>query len=170
MAFLRNILRERALMERVDALVSIDSDICAPPDLARKLVAADHPWVAALVDNSAIKDKERDQELVRMRGGERQYTRPCFNILNFGQDGTHRIAPDMVSGGEADYTGATCLYSRTLLERAAWTCDKSGEDGGFSRQAQAAGYRARYLPILCDHLMTPERLAAHKENCDLCRA
>jgi cell division protein FtsB len=41
--------------------------------------------------------------------------------------------------------------------------------GGFSRQAQVAGYRARYLPILCDHLMTPERLAAHQGNCDVCR-
>ena len=169
LAFLRNIMREKLLAAEADALVSIDSDICAPVDLVQRLVGAQSPWVAALVDNSAVRDKHNDQELIRMAGGERHYRRPCFNILNIPEGMTERVNPDWSEGGYSDATGAICLYSRPLLERVAWSWYSCGEDIGFSLAANAEGYRARYLPILCDHLMTQERLALHKECCELCR-
>ena len=168
LAFLRNILRERAIMEDVDALISIDSDICVPPDLVQRFAETGKPWVSALVDNSARRDGNGDQELVRMGGGERTYNHPCYNICE-RDPATRRILPDFVNGGEAWATGAVCFYSRELLGRAHWVWDKGGEDFGFSDMAKTAGYRARYLPVVCDHLMTPERLAAHMETCALCQ-
>jgi len=168
LAFLRNILRERAIMEEADALVSIDSDICVPSDLVQRFAEAGKPWVSALVDNSAQRDGNGDQELVRMGGGLRTYNHPCYNICERDPK-TRRILPDFVNGGEAWSTGAVCFYSRELLGRARWAWDKGGEDFGFSDMAKTAGYRARYLPIVCDHLMSAERLEAHKETCALCR-
>lgn len=185
MAFLRNLLRERALMEQVDALISIDSDICVPPDLVQKLAAAGKPWVSALVDNSALLNKgEADPELKRMRGERPDYMgkSSIWNVMKFIfniHDETQTPIPahynavkgelDFERGDDCDLAGAVCLYSRELLEKCRFAWAKQGEDIGFGLAAREAGYRASYLPIVCDHLMTPARLAAHKARCDLCR-
>lgn len=171
LAFLRNVLRERALMEEVDALISIDSDICVPPDLIQQLVSARHMWVSAVVDNSATRDGSADQDLVRMTGGERHFRSPCFNLGDFGgdeRDRLTRVSPDLVNGGEVGSTGAVCLYSREILGQAHWVWDGRGEDIGLAVQLHRQGVRARYIPVLCDHLMTEARLTAHKESCELC--
>ena len=176
MAFLRNLLRERALYEGVDALVSIDSDICPPPDLLQRLVAADKPWVAALVDNSAMMNKERDPELWRMKGETpQQGYMPLFNVMNLEETEdpearfiTRHFAPELTNGGECDATGAVCLYSRELLQASRWESHMAGEDIGFSLNAKRAGFKAHYIPLLCDHLMNEQRLEAHLQNCDTC--
>lgn len=172
LAFMRNVLRERALMERVNALVNIDSDICAPGDLLQRMAAARAPWVSALVDNCAVRNGLRgdaDPELARMKGEAVPVGRHAFNIMDFDAGGrTARVSPDLLNGGEADITGAVCWYSADLLGRVSWRWHINGEDVGFAVEATAAGYRARYLPVICDHLMTQERLALHKEACTLC--
>jgi hypothetical protein len=177
MAFLRNLLRERALLEGVDALVSIDSDICPAAGLLQQLVSAGKPWVSALVDNSALMNREHDPELWRMRGEQcpHDYLK-LFNVMNLqeaepGNFITTRPSdmPDLINGGECDATGAVCLYSRELLEAARWEEHMAGEDIGFSLNARRAGYKAHYIPLLCDHLMNEQRLNTHLQNCDICK-
>jgi hypothetical protein len=175
MAFLRNLLRERALYKDVDALVSIDSDICPPIDLLQRLVAANKPWVSALVDNSAPMNREHDPELFRMKGEAPEHgCLPLFNVMNLeeaepGLFITNHFAPDLINGGECDTTGAVCFYSRKLLEAARWQEHMAGEDIGFALNARRAGFKAHYMPLKCDHLMTEQRLAVHLQNCDICR-
>lgn len=169
LAWMRNMLRGRAIMEQVDGLVSIDSDICAPPDLVQRLAAADRPWVSALVDNSARINRE-DPELARMRGEKENGGRRVYNVSDLDEEGEIiRLAPDLEAGGECDATGAVCLYRRDLLEAVSWRWHGAGEDIGLANAAKAAGFRGHYLPEICDHLMTEARLAAHKETCALCR-
>lgn len=151
MARLRNYLRDRALGGGYDALLSIDSDIVIVPRLLEALLAADRPWVAAVVDNS--------------RGA-----RAAYNVM-FERDvpGHFGRRPlDLVNGGPAAMVGAVCLYRRSLLERAEYLDDPRGEDVGFARSAAEARVGGWYVPLELEHLMTDGQLRAHLEGCPMC--
>lgn len=156
MAFLRNLLRERALLEGADFLFSVDGDIMVPSNLLRAVVAEDRPWVSGLVCNVPPED---------IPGWE------CWawNVLNFTADLRRHfhIAPDLEKGGPCDVTGAVALYRHDLLQAARWAPDPGSEDDGFARLAKAAGFRGWYIPQVCGHLMTPALAEAHQKACGL---
>jgi hypothetical protein len=176
LAFLRNLLRERALHEDVEALVMIDSDICVPPDLVQRFVAkrvsGREPWVSALVDNGATMNGKLDPDLDRMRGKVPDYSRrtQAFNVMDWVcKEGETpfpvHVKPDFENGGHADIMGAVQFIDIGVLHDARWEATQWGEDIGF---AQQWGYRGCYLPVVCDHLMTEARLATHLKQCPLC--
>lgn len=153
MARLRNLLRAEA-RAGFDALLSIDSDILATPDLLAQLLASGKPWVAAVVDNT--------------RG-----RRMAFNVMHerpHHPGHYERRALDFVAGGPADMVGAVCLYRRELLDAAEYQDDPRGEDVGFARSAAEARVGGWYIPLELEHLMTDGQLRAHLERCPLCVA
>lgn len=152
LARLRNLLRRVVLERGSDGLISIDSDIVAPPDLLLRLLEPGRPWVAALVDNS--------------RGAGRAY-----NVMRMAAGPPERLWREPLNrqdGGPAELIGAACFYRRDLLERAAFLEDGHPEDVGFARQALAAGIAGWYLPLELEHLMTETQTAAHLATCTLC--
>jgi hypothetical protein len=178
LAFLRNLLRERALHEDVEALVMIDSDICVPPDLVQRFVAKRvvdrEPWVSALVDNGATMNGKLDPDLDRMRGKVPDYSRrtQAFNIMDWvRKEGEEpfpvHVKPNLRDGGRADIMGAVQFIDADYLQTGRWEGTRWGEDIGF---AQNLGRRKGcYLPVMCDHLMTEARLELHRKECPLCQ-
>jgi len=154
MARIRNVFRQRAIAIGADALLSIDSDIVATPELLERLIEPGKPWVAALVDNT--------------RG-----RRVAFNVM---WEKTHypghyeRRPVNFAAGGPADMVGAVCLYRRELLEVAEYQDDGRGEDVGFARSAAEARIGGWYIPLELQHLMVEGQVRAHLERCPLCVA
>ena len=160
LATLRNMLADEALRLGADFLLSVDSDILPPPETLMRLLGAAQPWCAALVRNSAT--DPRCWNVFRLRrvdtdGGLVSHFLPCGN----GARG--ESWPNSAGAGwdprdpkqERDLAaGACCLYSADLLRKTRWATDHRGrqEDVGFALSAFAAGYRAWYLPIVCQHL------------------
>jgi len=161
MAYVRNLLRERALHERADFLLSVDGDVLVPPGLLVDLVAQDRPICAALVCNEPDGPTAKSPQ-----------ERYAWNVLDFLADRTraHHLGQqtDFRLGGPCDVTGACCLYSYDALKKAKWAPDPAGEDIGFCRIARGAGFRAWYRPTVCPHMMTPGMLEAHRASCSTC--
>lgn len=153
MAALRNRLCEVALTSGADGLISIDSDIVVVPDLVARLLEPARPWVAALVDNS--RGRRAAYNVMAM------HPEPPYRIWRFPLDHRH--------GGPADVIGAACYYARVVLAQARFAHDYRGEDVGFARQAQAAGFRGWYIQLELEHLMTDAQTQAHLRACAICR-
>lgn len=156
LGYLRNLLRERALHEEVDVLISVDTDICATPEALTAMVeaSATHPWVSALVRND-LTDRERYWNIGQL----------------FRQDGHEllRHTQPVNGGGEADYVGAICLYRRDFLERFRFRPHHLGEDIGLGFSAFDAGVKGWYVPVECDHWMDEALYRAHWRDCGLCQ-
>jgi hypothetical protein len=179
LARLRNLMRERLLRDGFDAMLTIDTDIVAPPDLLVRLANGGHdrPWVAALVQNRP--GDERTWNVFRM-ARSRQDGRPGlrhFQATGQGPDGTTWPGPEGCGHdpqepgiGEPLVSGAVCLYRRDLLERVGFQPHPCGEDVGFGAQAIREGFSAWYLPIVCEHLMDEQLLKEHLERCNVCRS
>lgn len=154
MAALRAVLHRAAIDLDTDGLLSIDSDIVAVPDLARRLVEVDRPWVAAIVDNS--------------RGA-----RDAFNVMWRRDDGRFERRPlDVERGGPADLIGAVCFYRRDLLDLVEYprpTSELLSEDTVFSIAASLAGVGGWYVPVELEHLMTRRQTEAHERGCTRCQ-
>jgi len=156
MAGLRNSFCRMAKGSNCIGLVNIDSDIMVPRDLLSRLLEKD-AWRAALVDN-AIDEFPRGK---------------YYNAFNLGTTAGGTVIPrhepiDTGAGGTCDCTGAVCYYPKRLLQAAKFEGHFMGEDVGFAIQANSAGYRAEYLPILCDHLMTEKLFTEHIQRCPIC--
>jgi len=144
--------------EPADGLLNVDSDIMVPAGLLKGLLAAERPWVGALVDNASA-------------GLAQQKYYNAFNIAEKPScelTAIRRFPPVLFGIGEADCVGAVAYYSREILEAAMFADHPLGEDVGFGVMAKRAGFRAAYLPIICDHLMDEEKLARHRARCPLC--
>lgn len=158
MAFVRNLLRERALDEQVDFLFSVDGDIVVHAGLLQRLVGEDRAWVSALIPNTEPPDVPY-----------------AWNILDFSEDRIRafHIEPSGAAadfGGPCDVTGAVCLYRRDVLRAARWENDPQGEDVGFGRLASAAHLRAWFLPLVAGatHLVTDQVRGEHIRTCPTC--
>jgi len=159
LACLRNILAEVALGQECDALLSVDSDIIVPPDLLTRLLSTRKPWVAGLVRNS---QDGRYWNVMRLRNIESDAgLTDHFLPVGVNAHGETWPGPEGAGWDPRDpareqclMAGAACLYSRDLLERARWRTDGRGrqEDVGFAIQAFRAGFRAWYVPVICQHL------------------
>jgi hypothetical protein len=154
MAYLRNMLRARAIYEGADFLLSVDGDVLPPRGLLQALLRADAPMASGLVCNDPPVPGE---------------TPDHYNVMEFTSDGHYafHVLPDLAHGGPCDVAGAVCLYRRDLLEAARWAPDPQGEDIGLGRLARQAGLRGRYVPVLCEHLMAPPQVDAHRAACGL---
>lgn len=179
LAAMRNQLRDVALVGDFDYLLSVDSDIIIPPDLLHTLLAADKPWVSALVSNrEPEREDDRTFNVFKVNFPEAP-ARPWlqhFQPTGTGALGVEWPGPEGAGQDPRDThappwplcVGAVCLYRRDLLERARFRGQRWGEDVGFAQEAFAAGFTGWYLPRQCEHLMTREQLAGHRAGCPLC--
>lgn len=167
MAMIRNLIRERALLEGVDYLFGVDSDVMVTRDTLRMLLAegldSGRPWVSALICNTPLEPHPTEPG---------QWA-PCWawNVMDFTADGRRHVhfKPDVARGGQCEATGAVCLYSYQLLVDVRWRPDPAGEDVGFGRVARAAGHRGWYIPHNLDHLMDRRAADLHVATCTVCR-
>jgi len=181
LAMLRNRLAELALQQDADALLSVDSDIMAPPNLVGALASVGVPWVAALVRNSPHYLRlgcEPSTELADMYWNVMympppQPGKPLYQHFKpIGSDGVGGVwppgpicwRPHQKQQDRRLITGAVALYSRELLERVQWAgpigtpydpagSQCLGEDISFGYRALEAGYYAWYVPLICEHRM-----------------
>ena len=181
MARLRNWLAKLALEQGADALLSVDSDIMAPPELVSALAGVGQPWVAALVRNSPHYlhlGREPSTELADkywnvMYMPPPQPGKPLYQHFKpVGADGVGGTWPlGSICWRPQDrrqerrlITGAVALYRRELLQRVEWDgpigtpydpqgLQCMGEDISFGYRALEAGYYAWYVPLICEHKM-----------------
>ena len=154
---MRNMLAQIALGLDCEALLSVDSDIIVPETLLVNLAEANHPWVGALVPNSPTNRRVWNVFHYLERDGLCQH----FEPVGVGADGVewprygvwHCDPRDTMMVRDLA-VGAVALYSREILLRARWHSNGRGhqEDLGFAADAFAAGYRAAYVPVVCEHL------------------
>lgn len=177
LADLRNLLRAHALEVGADYLLSVDSDIIAPPDVLKRLLASGKPWVAGLVSNREPGQEDgRTFNVFKVKLSGPQPFLQHFQPMGTGAHGNPWPGPEGAGQDPRDTlvpsvplcVGAVCLYQATLLRCATFAGHRWGEDIGFARQAFSAGYSGWYLPLRCEHLMTVEQLAEHRARCPLC--
>ena len=120
LANLRNIIREVAIAQDVDYLLSVDSDIILHPDTLKRLLNHRVGSVAALIDNgfgtyNYLSYNETKNKFYRERES------PSKSIFPVG------------------LTGACCLYSKKSLIEGHFFVGRTGEDEGMALSLKSAG-------------------------------
>jgi hypothetical protein len=161
LAFMRNLLADLTMTLECGALLSVDSDIVAPVDLLVRLAETQRDWIAGLVRNSPtdLNSWNVFHFLNSLRQGVGIKPFRCAGVGPEGIQWPPANIPLDTDPRDPQHvrdlaTGAVCLYSASLLTAARWHSNLRGcqEDLGFAADAFQAGYRASYLPIICQHL------------------
>lgn len=132
LAKLRNMLLERFYQSECEYLLSVDSDILAPPNIIQQLLSRNCQVVSALVCNGHHIDDPSVYNIMR-RTSQGSYQ----HIKDFPRDTVFSV----------DITGAAYLIHRSVISihQVRYTAQLGGEDIGFCEMARAKG-----IPIFCD--------------------
>jgi len=145
LAYLRNLLLSAFLQTKCQYLFSLDSDILAPRQALKQLIADDCDIISALVCNGHLLKEQNLFNVLRKENGN------YVHMRNVPRDRVFTV----------DCTGAAYLIKRRVIEKygVRYSAQNGAEDIGFCEMAQSMG-----ITICCDGRIECEHIMHEPET------